>query len=183
MSAPGRQLKQKVAKIITTLRMKRRDVTSNYQVIGRKLMRSFELDTKEKIIQNAENHFTIKQQHDIVQKAVILADRINGSIADFVKDDFGENEAVIQAYNELCSMKSILNLPELDSLTTEKAPKEAIAQIEIASITDKEVGPYIKKFAEMKGSTQGMAERLQTLFPPPKAKTVAFAGRKQEIEE
>lgn len=176
-------MKQKLTKIVATLRMKRRDVTSNYQVVGRKLMRSFELDPKEKIVQNAENHYIIKHQHDILQKSVTLADRITGGIADFVKEDFGENDAIIQAYNELCSMKTVLNVPELNSLATEKAPKESLNQIEITPLSEKEVGLYIKKFAEVKGSTQGMAERLQSLFPPPKSKTFAFSVRKPEVEE
>ena len=51
---------------------------------------------------------------------------------------------------------------------------------EVQELADKDAPLYVKKFAEVKGSTQGMAERLQQLFPPPKAKPVTYVPKRSE---
>ena len=48
----------------------------------------------------------------------------------------------------------------------------------VQELSEKDAPVYIKKFAEVKGSTQGMAERLQQLFPPPKAKPQLYVPKK-----
>ena len=177
--SPTRQLNQKLGEAVSALRMKRRDLTRDLQTIEKRLLRSFDLGGKEQIINLAIEHAQTKQVLEMAKKASGLIDRIKQDASDFLKEDYGGNEHVANEYKELCSFKSVLTVKELDNLIAAKPPKGEVKQAEVEGLQEKDSQAYIRKFAENKGSTQGMAERLQQLFPPPKTKPITSVEKKE----
>jgi hypothetical protein len=170
----------KIAKIARTLRMKKRDLTTNYQTAERALMRSFDFDDKEKILAHCATHLRLKQENAIFQEAVTLIDVINLRVAEFLSEQPPEDLETM--YSRLCSYQAVLSVFELDDLISNRPPKEKLPAKELAVLGEKDNGGYAKKFAEVKGSTQGMTERLRTLFPPPKTKHRTYAPKAPEPE-
>jgi hypothetical protein len=176
----GNPIAAKVARVVLLVRTKKRDIVSSLQIAGRILMRSFELDLKEVIIEKCERHLQLKQKNDIFQEALSGLDLLQLRVGEFTgKAPPDDLETV---YNKVCACQTVVEVPELDALIAARPPRERLPQRELAALPEKDNGAYARKFAEWKGSTQGMAERLRAMFPPPKAKPVTFSGRQQAME-
>jgi hypothetical protein len=170
----------KVAKVIRLIRQKKRDLTTAFQQSERRLLRAFDLDAKEKIMEKAQSHLKLKQENDAFHEALAAVDVIQHRIAEFVSE--APPDDLEQRYNQLCTLQPIISMFELDDLITNRPPKDKLPVREYEVIDEKTTGPYCKKFAEVKGSTQGMTERLRRLFPPPKTKPFLFSAPKP-VEE
>jgi hypothetical protein len=171
----------KVARVARLLRTKKRDLTTILQTAERILMRSFELDTKEKIVEKSEKHLRVKQENDFFQDALAGMDLIQLRVNEFLDEKSPDDLENI--YSRICSYQTILVMPEFDALVAARPPKEVLPQRDYVVLDEKDNGSYAKKFAETKGSTQGMAERLRSLFPPPKTKPVLFSSRSTVVVE
>jgi hypothetical protein len=81
--------------------------------------------------------------------------------------EFHPKETIL-TYSEthLRLIQPILSLPEFDVLISNRPPKEQLPVKQLEVLPEKDNGVYAKKFAEGKGSTHGMTERLRLLFPP-----------------
>jgi hypothetical protein len=161
--------------------MRKRDLATDLQTAERILMRSFGLDPQEKILEKSQKHLRLKQENDFFQDALARMDLIQLRISEFVSANPPED--LEKVYSRVCSYQTVVKMPELDALVAARPPKEAVAQKEFVVLDEKDNGAYAKKFAEVKGSTQAMAERLRALFPPPKTKPVMFASRPVVVVE
>ena len=179
-ASPTKQLQQKLTRAVAALRARRRDMAGELQTMERKFMRSFDIEGKDVILANAGKHHAMKQKMDLMKHTVSIADRIAQNQGDFCRPDFNGNEQLKNEYKELCAHQTIIGLKELDDLIAAKPLDVAVEQVEVQELADKDAPLYVKKFAEVKGSTQGMAERLQQLFPPPKAKPVTYVPKRSE---
>lgn len=177
-ASPSKQLHQKLSRAVAALRARRRDMAGELQTAERRLMRSFDIDGADGIIANAQKHHVLKQKMELMKRACGVADRIAQSAGEFVKEDFNGNEQLKNEYKELCAHQTIVGLKELDDLIAAKPLDVEVEQVQVQELSEKDAPVYIKKFAEVKGSTQGMAERLQQLFPPPKAKPQLYVPKK-----
>jgi hypothetical protein len=157
-----------IAKVARTLRLKKRDLTTNFQATERALMRSFELDTKEKILTYSATHLRLKQENQIMQEALTGMDLIHSRVAEFLAAEPPEELETL--YSHICTFQPILSIAQFDNLISNRPPKEKLPVKVLEVLSEKDNGAYAKKFAEAKGSTQGMTERLRALFPPPKQK-------------
>ena len=159
----ARDIKRKLENALNALRAKKREILTEYQQEERHLMRSVDLDTAEGIIQSAVKHFRAKQEHDLIIRAVTLADELNGS-PDFLHRDFNGDPDTEQDWKELCSMQQILHSKELDELIDARHDPP-VEQKTIQELTHREAPGYVRNFLEFKDSTQTMNERMQELFP------------------
>ncbi|OHS97457.1 hypothetical protein TRFO_09470 [Tritrichomonas foetus] len=163
-----------LAQIIAGLRAKKREISDQYLLASRKLMRSFDLSPKDEIIKNAHDEHRLAQLKSIVEQSTRTATSLNMNFNDFYRNY--ENN---QSYFTLCSHSKILEVEQIDSLAQALPPKKQVKQVEIQPLGDKEVGAYVRKFAENKGSSQGADERLLDLFRPPKAQQVRPSPKRE----
>jgi hypothetical protein len=170
----------KVAKVIRLIRQKKRDVITAFHQSERCLLQAFDLDPKEKITEKAQRHLKLKQENEAFQQALSSLDIIQSRIAEFLSETPPDD--LEQRYNQLCTLQPIISMFELDDLVTNRPPKAKLPVREYEMLDEKTAGPYCKKFAEVKGSTQGMTERLRRLFPPPKTKPILFSPPKPAEE-
>jgi hypothetical protein len=170
----------KIAKIARVIRLKKRDLAVSLQAAERTLMRSFELDTAEKILDNCAVHLREKQKNEIFHDALAGIDLIQSRATEFLSDAPPADLETV--YNRLCTYQPVLSIFEFDELVRSRPPKEKLPVKDLEILSEKDNGAYAKRFAEAKGSTQGMTERLRTLFLPPKARHVPYTPQKQEME-
>jgi hypothetical protein len=173
MSQPT-PLQVKVAKLVRILRKKRGEITPVFQAAEKNLMRSFDLDPKDRVVRYAERQFILRQEHRLIQDSTHYADSIQARFAEFTGTDTPEDLETY--YTTLCSYKTFLAISDLDAIIALRPPKQELAPPVITELNEKDIGPYVKKFAEAKGSTQGMSERLTNLFPTAKGKQPVFTG-------
>jgi hypothetical protein len=168
----------KIAKIARLIRLKKRDLTVSLQSAERTLMRSFELDTAERIQDHCAVHLCEKQKNEVFQDALATIDLIHSRVNEFLSA--APPADLETAYSRLCSYQPVLSIFDFDELVRSRPPAEARPMKDLEVLSEKDNGAYAKRFAEAKGSTQGMAERLRALFPPPKAKHLPFTSQRQE---
>jgi len=70
-ASPSRELQKKLLRAVSALRLRRRDVTAEFQGAERNLLRSFDLDPRDTIIRRAELHFAAKQRSELVRRALV----------------------------------------------------------------------------------------------------------------
>jgi hypothetical protein len=166
----------KVKNVIELIRQKKRDMMVTFQQSERRLLRAFDLDTKEKIVEKAQAHLKLKQETDALHEALAALIIIKQGITNFLSETPPDD--LEQQYNQLCTLQPMISIFELDDLIANRPPKEKLPIREYETLDEKTAGPYCKKFAEVKGSTQGMTERLRRLFPPPKTRPILFSPPK-----
>lgn len=156
-------LQQTMNKVISSLRAKKRDVMTDYQNKSRKLMRSFELSSKEEIIEYARNEYECQQKKELLERLTRDATMLSQDFQDFVKNY--ESPPYIDKYSLLISASNILGINEISTLQSKLPIKKPPQPYELKTFAnDKEAGLYIRKFAEEKGSSQGANERLLPMF-------------------
>jgi hypothetical protein len=145
-------------------------------------MRSFDLEPRETICQNAQEHMQMKDRNEYIRKANHLADVIQSRLGQFLSSHCPSDLEGL--YSQLCGLKAVLNIHALTDIASARPPKENCL-IPVSPVKeDRELDAYIRKIAEVKGTTQGMAERLAVLFPPPKGRPfVLTKARKGLLED
>lgn len=157
------ELQQLMNKIVADLRAKKRDINTDYQIKMRKLMRSFELSSKEEIIQLARNEYESLQMKNLLEKLTRDATMFTQDFYDFYKNH--EKPPYADKYSFLVSASSLLGIKELDTFQSKLPIKKPPTPLELQTFAnDKEAGLYIRKFAEEKGSSQGADERILPMF-------------------
>lgn len=157
------ELQQIMNQIVISLRAKKRDNLTDYQIKMRKLMRSFELSSKEEIIQYARDEYEALQMKDLLEKLTRDATMFTQDFSDFLKNY--EKPPYIDKYSFLVSASNLLGIKEIDTFNSKLPIKKPPPPLELQAFSnDKEAGIYIRKFAEEKGSSQGANERILPMF-------------------
>jgi hypothetical protein len=174
-----KELKEHFGRLLQKLRYKRRDVTTAYQAIDKRFMRSLEIDEKDKIQSYARRHFNTKEIQEGARDSVKLGDVIYERFDEFVSESCQLD--LEEIYLKFCGLRDCLGVPEMNSFMNKRPPKGEIQKHLVGTLDEKGICSYIRSYVETKGSTQGMAERLLVLFPPPKGKRMSASfGKIQE---
>jgi hypothetical protein len=117
---------------------------------------------------------------EITRESVRLGDMIYGKLNALMKETCTED--LEQIYAQFCALKDFLETPELDAFIQKRPPKVAAEPPALSNLDEKGLCAYVRRYAETKGSTQGMAERLVVLFPPPKGKRTYVSDLRRHNE-
>ena len=180
MTATRSEVQSKLTSIIASLRAKKRDLNLQYQDSNRKLMRSFDISTKEEISKFALEENKLRQTREVLEQVLRDAFFLNQNISAFYKNY--DSPPYCDRYCSLLESSKILENQDIERLGQMLTPKKQIKISELRTLTEKEIGPYVKKFAEDKGSSQGADERLMELFRPPKAEMVHPSPKRESTD-